>query len=41
LIQQVRYGLPMSPYYGVFDDLGFTVTGRSVTLLGEVNKGVF
>lgn len=36
LIQEVRHKLLTLPYYGVFDDLGFTVNGGTVTLVGEV-----
>lgn len=38
LIQKVRHNLLMLPYYGVFDDLGFRVSGGTVTLLGEVTR---
>jgi hyperosmotically inducible protein len=37
LIKEVRHNLLMLPYYGVFDDLGFTVDGSTVTLTGQVN----
>ena len=39
LIREVRHNLIMLPYFGVFDDLGFTIdsTGR-VTLVGEVTR---
>lgn len=36
LIQEVRHRLVTLPYYGVFDDLGFTVDGSTVTLVGQV-----
>lgn len=36
LIQKVRHNLLMLPYYGVFDDLGFTVSSGTLTLLTEV-----
>lgn len=36
LIREVRHELVMLPYYGVFDDIGFTVQGETVTLQGEV-----
>src|SRR3954453_9274532 len=36
LIREVRHELVMLPYYGVFDDLGFTAQGETVTLVGEV-----
>ncbi len=39
LIQDVRHQLVMLPYFGVFDDLGFTVDANGrVTLLGEVTQ---
>ena len=38
LVQKVRHNLLMLPYYGVFDDLGFRVSGGTVTLLGEVTR---
>lgn len=40
LIQEVRHRLVMLPYFGVFDDLGFTVNEGTVTLLGEVTQPV-
>jgi hyperosmotically inducible periplasmic protein len=36
MVQEVRHQLVMLPYYGVFDDLGFTVNGGTVTLVGQV-----
>ncbi|HEX4136573.1 MAG TPA: BON domain-containing protein [Bryobacteraceae bacterium] len=39
-IQEVRHQLVTLPYYGVFDDLGFTVNGGTVTLVGEVTQPV-
>jgi hyperosmotically inducible periplasmic protein len=38
IAQQVRHQLLMLPYYGVFDDLGFTVNGGTVTLYGQVTR---
>ncbi len=38
IVKQVRHELLMLPYYGVFDDLGFTVQGSVVTLVGEVTR---
>ena len=38
IVQKVRHNLLMLPYYGVFDDLGFRVSGGTVTLLGEVTR---
>ena len=40
LQQEVRHQLVMLPYFGIFDDLGFTVNGGTVTLLGEVTRPV-
>jgi hyperosmotically inducible protein len=40
VIQEVRHQLIMLPYYGIFDDLGFTVNGDTVTLMGEVTQPV-
>src|SRR5271166_2577754 len=40
IAQQVRHQLVMLPYYGIFDDLGFTVSGGTVTLVGEVTNPV-
>ena len=34
IIKEVRHKLVTLPYYGVFDDLGFTVNGSTVTLVG-------
>ena len=36
MVREVRHQLVMLPYYSVFDDLGFTVNGGTVTLMGEV-----
>ena len=38
VIRETRHRLLMLPYYGVFDDLGFTVNGGTVTLTGEVTR---
>lgn len=38
MVQKVRHNLLMLPYYGVFDDLGFRVSGGVVTLVGEVTR---
>jgi hyperosmotically inducible protein len=40
LIKDVRRALVTLPYYGVFDDVGFTVNGGMVTLVGQVVKPV-
>lgn len=36
LIKEVRHELIMLPYYGVFDNLGFRVNGRTIILEGQV-----
>jgi hyperosmotically inducible protein len=38
LANAVRHELVMLPYFGVFDDLGFTVNEGTVTLLGAVTR---
>jgi len=38
--QEVRHQLVMLPYYTIFDDLAFQVTGGTVTLLGDVTNPV-
>jgi len=38
IAKEVRHQLVMLPYFGVFDDLGFTVNGSTVTLVGEVTR---
>ncbi len=38
IAKEVRHQLVMLPYFGVFDDIGFTVNGGTVTLLGEVTR---
>jgi osmotically-inducible protein OsmY len=38
LIQEVRHELSMLPYYGVFDDLTYTVSGTSIELRGAVTR---
>jgi hyperosmotically inducible periplasmic protein len=40
IIKDVRRALVTLPYYGVFDDLGFTANGGMVTLVGQVVKPV-
>jgi hyperosmotically inducible protein len=40
VVQEVRHQLVMLPYFGVFDDLGFTVNGGTVTLVGQVTQPV-
>jgi hyperosmotically inducible protein len=36
IAKDVRHQLVMLPYYGVFDDLAFQLSGGTVTLLGSV-----
>ncbi|HEU5022167.1 MAG TPA: BON domain-containing protein [Bryobacteraceae bacterium] len=38
VIRETRHRLLMLPYYGVFDDLGFTVNNGTVTLMGQVTR---
>jgi hyperosmotically inducible protein len=38
IAREVRHQLITLPYFGVFDDLGFTVNGGNVTLVGEVTR---
>jgi hyperosmotically inducible protein len=36
LVREIRHELIMLPYYGVFDNLAFSLNGRNVTLTGQV-----
>ena len=36
----VRHALVMLPYYSIFDDLGFQVSGDVVTLAGDVTRPI-
>lgn len=38
IAREVRHELVMLPYYGVFDDLAFSLQGGVVTLMGEVTR---
>jgi len=38
ITREVRHELVMLPYYGVFDNLAYSVNGGTVTLLGEVTR---
>ncbi len=38
VIKEVRHELVMLPYYSIFDDLEFQVSGNTVTLLGNVTR---
>jgi hyperosmotically inducible protein len=40
LVQEIRHKLVTLPWFGVFDDLGFTVNGSTVTLMGQVTRPV-
>ncbi len=40
MVQEIRHQLVSIPYYSVFDDLGFTVNGGTVTLVGQVTQPV-
>jgi len=40
IAKEVRHQLVSIPYYSVFDDLGFTVNGGTVTLVGQVTQPV-
>jgi hyperosmotically inducible protein len=39
IAKEVRHELLMLPYYTLFDDLGFSVRGGNVELIGAVNDG--
>jgi hyperosmotically inducible periplasmic protein len=38
IAKEVRHELVMLPYYGVFDNLEYSVNGNSVTLMGQVTR---
>ena len=38
IAREVRHELVMLPYYGVFDDLEYSVNGDTVTLMGRVTR---
>ena len=38
ITREVRHELVMLPYYGVFDNLAYSVEGDSVTLMGQVTR---
>lgn len=40
LIKEIRHHLVMLPRFGVFDDIGFTVNGGTVTLEGQVAQPI-
>ncbi len=38
MLRHVRHELVMLPYYGVFDNLTYSVNGREVRLMGQVSR---
>ena len=38
MVREVRHELLMLPYYGVFDNLAFSVNGNTVALYGQVTR---
>jgi hyperosmotically inducible protein len=40
ITQQVRHELLMNPYYNVFDNLEYRISGNTVTLLGQVTNPI-
>jgi osmotically-inducible protein OsmY len=40
ITREVRHELVMLPYYGVFDNLAYSVNGGTVTLIGQVTNPV-
>ncbi len=38
ITREVRHELVMLPYYGVFDNLAYSVDGSTVTLMGQVTR---
>ncbi len=40
ITREVRHELVMLPYYGVFDNLAYSVNGTTVTLMGQVTNPV-
>lgn len=38
IYKEVRHELVMLPYYGVFDNLAYEITGNTVTLSGQVTR---
>lgn len=38
LVEGIRHAILMQPYYGVFDNLGYTLEGRTVILTGQVTN---
>ncbi len=40
LAKSVRHEILMLPYYNIFDDIGFSINGNTVTLAGDVTRPV-
>jgi hyperosmotically inducible protein len=38
IVREVRHQLVMLPYYGIFDDVAFSVSGGTVALQGQVTR---
>ena len=38
LVEGIRHAILMQPYYGVFDNLGYSLEGRTVILTGQVTN---
>ena len=38
VVRHIRHELVMLPYYGVFDNLTYSLNGREVRLMGEVSR---
>jgi len=38
LVEGIRHAILMQPYYGVFDNLGYSLDGRTVILTGQVTN---
>ena len=38
IVKEVRHELLLLPYYGVFDDIKYSVSGYDVTLMGQVTN---
>jgi hyperosmotically inducible protein len=38
IVKEVRHEIIMLPYYGVFDDIKYSVNGYDVTLMGQVTN---
>ena len=38
IVKEVHHELVLLPYYGVFDNLAYSVNGSTVTLMGQVTR---